>query len=103
MSDVFFLNSSKMNTTSCGCANTQHIINGGGKFETQHTGGSVYLDQLANLVIPMSLLVAQNFLKKKDNLEAETKKGGGDIRNALTSLGNRIEGILNESSHLKSG
>lgn len=100
MSMFFFLNSSKMNP-SCGCANTQHVMNGGGEFESQHQGGGMYLDELANLAIPMSFLLALNFMKKKKKVK-ETR-GGGDLKIALASLGARIEGILSEANHLKSG
>jgi len=72
---------------------------------TQHIGGGEYLTQLANLVIPVSFLVAKTFLdKNKHDKEPEhmTQKGG-DVKDMLTSLGSRIEGILNESNYLNTG
>lgn len=70
---------------------------------TQHTGGGDYLSQLANLIVPVSFLVAQHFLKRKDKNKAAINQKGGDIQGMLTSLGSRIEGILNESNYLKTG
>jgi hypothetical protein len=77
----------------CGCVNTLHT---GGGIETQHVGGSEYVNMLANLVIPIGFVIARHLLQKKENVKTGggAASGGSDIRSALESLEKNIENVL---------